>query len=579
MMKRRYLVYFVIAGYFLGSFFGAIFGNVVSALPSNWVELDDFDGYNIDDVNGTNGNFVFNCTLNVGTSWAIKGSAEPGGDKYLRTDYNGDDTQGWFNITNNGYYGYYICLKMHNPSLDTYTFYNQTNVEIIDFKTDIDEKVYYKDSAGNYQLIYDGVVDTIYYVSWQYYTENVIQYKIYDSNFVLKAITNGTGLIKGIDYTNKSQFNSSTMFINAHSSYAGEFTYIYEYGYISEDLEFEYGDCGIDGVVFWTNGILGLKDVVTGAIANYQLDVYSSGVDTGVNIRIYYPFNELAFYTTFWTDESPETVYFYYDFKSHYPTGEWYFQIWDYCDFTMFGNYSFNASSYLNEDVEEIWFNGDPFAEFDRLTKYYYFDGDPVRFWYWLPFNSSASNIYEDYCYGIVLYRDSLYVKSAVFTMNDLNRTTLVDALYGEFPGEGNYYLQIYNLSSSSSRSGFGVSSIIGYPLVYTSDMMYVYDRSSDGDDDGVPDDEDPDGGTDDSDFVLFDGLGSGMKIMLGLFITVAVGVGLLVVTHVPLVMPVTMVPMVYVFSQPSLALFDPVVGTGLIVCLVLVGFIMWLFG
>lgn len=231
------------------------------AIPG-WSELDDFDDYNLGDTSGCNGDFCWE--KESGSEFKIQGSADPGGDKYLRV---GDQTNGvgWFNVSNSSFRGYYFMYRGYCGATSVcsstqwttyYNYYNLSGNITVKFKTweedyywgsgtyDHTTIISYQNYEGDWvQLINTGrqtSFDT-YYVSWQHYINNVITYKVYNDADVLLTWVNGTGLISGENYTSDNQFNCSNMTFNANyyeSCSEGTGTYtIFEYGITEEELD------------------------------------------------------------------------------------------------------------------------------------------------------------------------------------------------------------------------------------------------------------------------------------------------------------------------------------------------------
>lgn len=274
-MEKRYcLIFFVLLVGFL--FIVNVMSFSVCALPANWVELDDFDSYNLGDVNGTNGNFMFNWTIK--DDWCIDGDVS---DKYLTiTDTVGIDA-GWLNDTVDVHLGYYLDLYFQidtYPTIDIayFSWYNSSGSETVSLKVTVagsQHKFYYKDYSGSWVNFYSTgitLMERIFY--WNYFQDNVIQYRVYSNTYVLLACVNGTGLIAGADYYDKNQFNCSDMYVycGGHDTVLR----IYEYGYVAEDLsEFFENEPHVTGVIFRTNGVLGLKDVEAGSFVEYECEL------------------------------------------------------------------------------------------------------------------------------------------------------------------------------------------------------------------------------------------------------------------------------------------------------------------
>lgn len=124
---------------------------------------------------------------------------------------------------------------------------------------------------------------------------------------------------------------------------------------------------------------------------------------------------------------------------------------------------------------------------------------------------------------------------------------------YDVFPYEGQYKLYVYNRTSSGGAD----------ELVYYSDSIMVCEYPL------------SEGETPYSDEAITEN-----QIILGIMISMAVGIGLLLISHEVITFPAGFCISVWIFSQESLGsyhLLPSEVGVGLIVVLVLVGVIIWL--
>jgi len=230
--------------------------------PAEFNELTDFDEFLIDDTDGESGAFTFNKTS--GDNWKIDGSEEPEGDKYLLAG-NQDDAEGWFNYTAGVKLGYYVKAQAFltassvcsNTQYTTFfNWYNSSENITVKFKwysedyywgsgsNDHTTRLYYMNSAESWVEIYEAYRQPSFYIytfSWQYYTDNILQYRVYDDDWELLAIENATALIGGDEYTGEDQFNCSNMTFNTNyyescSEGSGWFR-AYEYGFIEEELD------------------------------------------------------------------------------------------------------------------------------------------------------------------------------------------------------------------------------------------------------------------------------------------------------------------------------------------------------
>lgn len=328
-----------------------ITGNVF-ALPINWVTVDDFDDCLIDDTSGNNS--YYNWSRTSGSHFIIDGSEEPGGDKYLQVGYNSDASpntdEGYFNYTLN-YFGFYDRFKGYASSTTVdstntgtvfYNWYNTSNEIVVKMKVywmdyywgsgalDHYTQVYYMNSQDTWVKIYDSGYQTTfyeYYISWQYHSDNILQYKVYDSTPNRIAIANATGLIGGDEYISKEQFNCSNRTIVCQLDVATEgYTgfRIYSHGYIDETIYGEDTYPELDGVIIETylydTWITGVPDIPLGATATFRFSLIGDdGCRACISIC-----NETQ--TLLWVCTLDDTYTLYYTFNK---LGDFYLNIID----------------------------------------------------------------------------------------------------------------------------------------------------------------------------------------------------------------------------------------------------------
>ena len=227
MFKKRLIV-------ILGLFFSILllfnlnFVNIVSALPANWVLLDDFETYTVGDQTGELGDFNW-----TGFGGVLTQIEQSGSDEYLKIDWWNADLTVWFNLTGVGYYGFIIKETQSNQQ-ELLHFYNQTDVEVVTLKTISGGRLQYCNDTGVYIDIFNNPATPFGYVSWQYYDDNTIKYTAYKSDFTLIATAYDVGRISDENFTSATQFNVSncTLYDFGGSGY----TYVWEYGYYDVDF-------------------------------------------------------------------------------------------------------------------------------------------------------------------------------------------------------------------------------------------------------------------------------------------------------------------------------------------------------
>ena len=231
--------------------------NVTASLPSLWIELDDFDSYSIDDNNGINGNFEWETTTGV------DGIIRDLSDKYLLFGrhgtvdthaLNGDLETIYFNTTDN-HTGYFIKLHSYDDYANSnyyvvFSWYDNNGTEKVRMRINqktgqslYDVEVYNGNDHVQLSHKYYGTSAQISgYISWQYYYDNVIQYKFYYNSpssyepvlwYTLNQTAVDTSLHNETDY----ECNSLKISISGGiSSSNNVYTKIYQYGSIDETL-------------------------------------------------------------------------------------------------------------------------------------------------------------------------------------------------------------------------------------------------------------------------------------------------------------------------------------------------------
>lgn len=198
------------------------------------------------------------------------------------------------------------------------------------------------------------------------------------------------------------------------------------------------------------------------------------------------------------------------------------------------------------------------FFEFvGRETDGYYHVGQNPWIVYnlsWSDVTSGNTGLYYEIWRGI----DVLYYEKMHLPGHDISGIFREKSF--KFPAEGFYHLKLYEFNDTTLLKG---------ALLYTSYSITVGAEIID------PGDRD----VDDIPFVELD---EGLSILIGVFASIGLGVGLLMVTGNAMVMFVGIGAGAYLFSIPGLGayqLLPPEVGMGLIVLLVLIAVIVWLLG
>lgn len=195
---------------------------------------------------------------------------------------------------------------------------------------------------------------------------------------------------------------------------------------------------------------------------------------------------------------------------------------------------------------------GDFFFEFLHYDQDCYYEvGDTP----YIIYNLSDTYVYEQDSY---IYRifdsDNRLLKQGVIPLIDGNASSVRQVVGFSFPYEDDYRIVVYNVSSSGLFND----------VVYTSQFVVVCDV-----------DDSSGSGSDGS-----GGMSAENQIIFAVMISLAFGVGLLLLTHEIITFPAGFCIGIWIFSQPSLGSYNFLpseVGYGLIIVLVLVGVIVWL--
>lgn len=544
--------------------------NNVVAVPVNWLELTDFDEFNLGDINGTSGNFMMNCTIY--NDWQVGGDVS---DKYLDLKYSTGIDAGYFNDTATGHYGYYFRFHFWRPKI-SFSFYNQSGFEVIKLRfieSAGSTRLEYQDYNNVWTLIYNygGIGQAYGFVYWNYYTENVIQYRLYDNNLNILDTQNGTGKIAGVDFVNKSQFNCSSMYIYYDAGYyTGNWFYLKEYGYVDEDIYGEETFPELSGVFVETyyNGewISGLPDICIGATVRYRLTAYPEDARMCVNmtnqtndyVMGFCTLEQMVMFDMQFMDFDNITLNIYdpLHLESGYAMADSFEIVYcgmpnwdDFGDFYAQFYTTGESCYYVTGSNPEIMIN------FQNLTGYPSYIGR-----YYVDIYETWA-LDEELVHTMIVYDDTIYYRHLVTSVHMVSQYT--------------YELRVYNTTLSN-----GV--LVRDDLIYTSNPV---NPCADSDGDGIPDvsDDDPFVPDDDEESEEDGGTGSftddNLNVILGVCIAVGLGVGLLIVTHSTGAMFLGIGIGAFMLSNESLGTYQllPItVGVGIISLLFVVGFFIW---
>jgi len=472
------------------------------AAPLNWVELDDFDSYNCDDTYGVNGELSWEVVSGDGD---ITGDCDVGGDKYLKVVGVGANLA-YFNTTSY-HTGYYVKMGGGSRSSVVY-WYNDTGEPMIKFVRDGGVFRYYS-STGVESMSYSG---TAKYLSWQWYTENVIQYKLYDEDFDVLCTYNDTCLISGLESYDDETYKSNTMKMTPNFISHGTFFRFYEYGYIDEDLESPTDLPEVDGVIVSMGESVGVRDCPVNTFMPFGIiTVGDSGRRGGFSLTD--PYGDIVAFDDFFMTAT--TFYARLDKIGLYTLKVWDFyrpltNYWN-SSFTVYADdvYEFYNESYPDNENFFEWYKSGVQCEYgvgDKAFAIYRFNDS------FLDTLTSPTHISN---YRVQIWHNGLNVYDEGILPSD--NISILQLNYA-FPEDGLYTLRLYNLSWSDLE-------IIPDTLLYHSSELSVCELSVDVDPDmdGIPgesgDDEDFD---DDEDF--YDDDDAGIKLMMGLSLSLCIG-------------------------------------------------------
>lgn len=247
MKNKTKKVYFILFILLIG-----YFSIPVSMGASGTALITDWDDFLIGVTSGSNSFFEWEKT--DGIKFIIEGSAEPTGDRYLTVMYyTGTDesknSNGYFNFTSSangfrmqhkGTADYYMADGVTSIS---YTFRNTTGVDVVSvrlYNENGDSLSQYKDYNDDWHTIDTTTDNHILNLSWNYYTDNTIQYIVTNESGGQIGIVNATGLLSGAEFTNESQFLCSTCYVSGFASKFGSNKKAYSYALYYYDSEFGY---------------------------------------------------------------------------------------------------------------------------------------------------------------------------------------------------------------------------------------------------------------------------------------------------------------------------------------------------
>jgi len=237
--------------------------NTVSS-ASGTVLVTDWDEFLVGDTSGTNSYFSWG-KVGSGEDFNIIGSAEPTGNRYLEiiqhssTD-EAKECNGYFNLSGTSANGFMLDTKVSasyssadGRAYAEYSFKNTSGTTVVKIKDEAHATagttgtyIQYEDYTGSYQSLYSGDNNEEYYISWTYYTDNIIQYKVYNDSLVTLVTVNDTGLISGAEYTDETQFDCSNCTIYGYTSKWGASKKVLNFEYYIYESDFyetsEYGD-------------------------------------------------------------------------------------------------------------------------------------------------------------------------------------------------------------------------------------------------------------------------------------------------------------------------------------------------
>jgi hypothetical protein len=498
------------------------------AAPLNWVKLDDFDSYLIDDTSGSTEGFSWETV--EGSDGLIVGSADPDGDKYLLFGYAGtvdthtldhDGESIWFNSTDS-HSGYYMKHQFCSPNMCIcyYDFVNDTGDAVVRLKVgesgNFGDNQYYYHNGNSWQLI--GADDDTRYVSWNYYIDNVIQYSTYDENFDLQNVVNDTACDTSL--TDRTDYEVSDCNVHATGSGSSDkYHIIHEYGYIDGDIESPVDPPEVTGALVTMNGVVGVRDTIL-----YRSNIFTVLTlgDTGRHavIEITDPNDDIVY--------SSEMGVSKYILKSFHTLGIYTFRIYDY----NYPTTGYDASSTFNVTISGhmtsyINQSGENFTRFyTDGSDCYYNDGEYPK----IIFNISSDHKTEEG--DFLLLRISKYTPSKTGSSlttvtektyyNKFDQVVFDELRQTYLDGDSTYYAHMYIGYNTLWNVSWGpIQTYIatrGPDLVIASDVVEVCNWPTDENGTHVPPDEWDGGGG--AGVELFPTLNDTLGGIVGLIVT-----------------------------------------------------------
>lgn len=180
---------------------------------SGIVTLADWDDVASGLSHGTSGLIEFDEV--TGASFQTINTNYVSSPNSFKVGFAGAATLGYWNLTGNFSYIGQINLSAYYEMLggfsDLYIEFINNGTTVIKLNIDHDEKIYYYKVGVGYTLIYDGAVNTRYYIVVTHITTNQFNYSVYNASFDLVGSDEGSGNSAG-DYTtfDSVYFNSNT---------------------------------------------------------------------------------------------------------------------------------------------------------------------------------------------------------------------------------------------------------------------------------------------------------------------------------------------------------------------------------
>jgi len=562
MRKKNLLIIFILI---LSSFI-LIFPTNVVGLNANWVKLTDWEEFSSGDYDRTVGDVTIDRVTGQDCDVEDIGS---GNEVFVWVDATGTQSSGsgYINISS-GYYGYYMKLYLNSGSYNTQPlylhWYNQSGTEVIKMK------IYYETSGDNRWRFYyyDGddqahewytKVSGVFsgYIYWNYLTSNNIQYRAYNNDDVLLEMYNGSGFLNGLYFENKTQYNCSDMYYSFDTMGTYHYLYLYEYGYVVEDLE-DYQP-KVQGCIFTTDGILGLNDVEQGTTVQYTVEIIGDD-----NCEAYFYVYDGIWVIAGKTLEKGTT-----SFTINYASNQfgqhslWIFDKYIYenrFNETYYWN-CYNASALsLIENLTDYY--GEFFVEFQyNKALCYYGEGDRGIIAYQIN-NTYSDGTTQTYIYDIKYNAGGVYLtwkSDSLYYNTDGSYTWNIFSFPYEFDRLGHFQIWVYNTTLVGGN-------IVKDSLIYESDILEVCEEGT-GSIEG-------DGSND------FDIQETDYSLMVGLGVILGVGIICSILLGDFMGFFVGAIPTAYFISSDSLTMFQCLpaeLGIGLIVLLVVLAVIIWL--